>query len=144
MCFGGAAEEAVAQGRRSRGGGGAGSPDVDSAPPCRGRATAPIAKSGRPPVALLPCGSSASSASSLTLGHARPGAEKRIGAPDRRRHQDRGGDRRRAQSSSSTRVTAAGRCAGVVEGKTASATPAAFAAGSEPPTRVVLSVAKPG
>ena len=49
-----------------------------------------------------------------------------------------------AQSSSPTRVTAAGRCAGVVEGKTASATAAALAAGSEPPTRVVLPVAKAG
>ncbi len=48
------------------------------------------------------------------------------------------------QSASSTRVTAAGRCAGVVEGKTASATPAAVAAGSDPPTRVVLLVAKDG
>ena len=49
-----------------------------------------------------------------------------------------------AQSSSSTRVTAAGRCAAVVEGKTASATPAALVAGSEPPTLVVLPVAKAG
>ena len=49
-----------------------------------------------------------------------------------------------AQSSSPTSVTAAGRCAGVVEGNTASATAAALAAGSEPPTRVVLPVAKEG
>ena len=49
-----------------------------------------------------------------------------------------------AQSSSSTRVTAAGRWAGVVEGNTASATAAALEAGSEPPIRVVLLVAKEG
>jgi hypothetical protein len=41
-------------------------------------------------------------------------------------------------------VTAAGCCAGVVEGKTASATAAALAVGSEPPTLVVLPVAKEG
>ena len=35
----------------------------------------------------------------------------------------------------------AGCCSGVVEGKTASAAPAALAAGSEPPIRVVLPVA---
>jgi hypothetical protein len=41
-------------------------------------------------------------------------------------------------------VTAAGRWASFVEGKTASATPAALATGSGPPIRVVLLVAKAG
>jgi hypothetical protein len=49
-----------------------------------------------------------------------------------------------AQSSSPTTVTASGRCSGVVEGNTARATAAALAAGSEPPMRTVLFVAKLG
>ncbi len=119
----------------------AGSPESTGAA-LPGKATVPIAKRGASPVAGLPCGSSASSASSLTSGIS-SGAEKRIGART-------GGAIRTAaaiapaQSSSPTRVTASGRWSGVVEGKTASAAPAAFATGSEPPIRVVLLVAKPG
>ena len=48
------------------------------------------------------------------------------------------------QSASSTRTTASGRCSGACDGNTASATPAAFEAGSAPPTLVVLLVANPG
>ena len=107
-----------------------------------GVATLPIANAVAPPVALSPWGSSASSAS--TVGSGSPSAlEIRTGA--------RTGAAIRteaaiapAQSSSPTRVTAAGRWAAVVEGNTASATPAALVAGSEPPTLVVLPVAKAG
>ena len=122
----------------------AGSPESTrvTLPASPGRATAPTANSEAPSVSLLPCGPSAASASSLSSGIA-SGAEKRIGART-------GGAIRTeaaiapAQSSSPTRVTAVGCCAGVVEGKTARATPAALAAGSGPPIRVVLLVAKAG
>ena len=102
----------------------------------------PIANRDASPVSLLPWGSSAASAASLTSGIS-AGPESRIGAPT-------GAAVRTAaaiapaQSSSLTIVTAAGRCVGVVEGNTARAAPAASAAGSEPPIRVVLLVAKPG
>ena len=107
-----------------------------------GVATPPIAKIAAPPVCSLPCGSSASRASALTSGTpsaaeissgARTGAAIRTAAASAP-----------AQSSSPTRVTAAGCWEGSVDGNTASATPAALAAASVPPTLVVLPVAKAG
>src|ERR1700709_2629413 len=110
--------------------------------PPSGAASSPIVKAVTPPVLLSPWGSSASSA--WLVGSGRPsGLAMRTGART-------GADIKTeaaiapAQSSSATRVTAAGRWAGVVEGNTASATPAALVAGSEPPTLVVLPVAKAG
>jgi len=110
--------------------------------PPSGIARSPIAKAVAPPVALPPWGSSAASASAV--GSGRPSAlEIRSGART-------GADIKTdaaiapAQSSSPTRLTAAGCWAALVEGNTASATPAALVAGSEPPTLVVLLVAKEG
>ena len=89
-----------------------------------------------------PCGSIVARASEVAEGTP-PGPEKRIGA--------RTGSAISAaaaippcQSPSATRVTAAGESSGTVEGKVASAAPAAFAAALEPPTRVVFLVAKAG
>ena len=90
----------------------------------------------------LPPGSSAASASALTAGIP-SSPEIRIGART-------GADIRTAAAiaasglASSTRVTAAGRWASSVAGKTASAAPAALAAASPPPIRVVFLVAKAG
>ena len=107
-----------------------------------GAAAEPIAKACALSVALLPWGESVSSACSVGSGRsppeeissgARTGAAISTEAATAPCH-----------SSSSTSVTAVGRWATLAEGKTASATPAAVVAGSEPPTRVVLLVAKEG
>ena len=107
-----------------------------------GVATSPIANACAPPVAALPCGSRAARALAVGSGTP-PGAEIRTGAPTGAAISTEAAIAP-CQSSSPTRVTAAGRWAGVVEGKVASATPAALEAGSAPPTRVVFLVAKAG
>ena len=102
----------------------------------------PIVKICLPSVFAEPVGPSARSASAVTSGTssvpvsrigARMGCAARLAAaiPE-------------AQSLSSTRLTATGPFTPPLEGKTASATPAASATGSGPATRVVFLVAKTG
>ena len=140
---GAAAEELVAQGR-DRGGeaGRARRLRPASCADPSGAAAAPIAKACALSVALLPWGSSASRACAVGSGRSPP-AETSSGARTGAAISTEAAIAP-CQSSSSTSVTAVGRCATLAEGKTASATPAAVVAGSEPPTRVVLLVAKEG
>ncbi len=107
-----------------------------------GAAAPSMTKAWALPVALLPCGSSVSNAWEVGSGRSPP-LETSSGA---RTGEDISTAAATApcQSPSSTRVTAAGRCATLAEGKTASATPAAVVAASPPPTLVVLLVAKEG
>ena len=103
---------------------------------------APITNAWAPCAASEPAGSSVSSAAAVASGTSSAveiSSGARIGSAIRT-----AAAIALSQSASSTRTTASGRCFGVAEGKTASATAAAFEAGSAPPTRVVLLVANSG
>ncbi len=139
-----AAEELVAQFRdRGRDRGGLAALDSTSPSARRAPAASPIANTWAPAGGVAPLRVERARACAVGSGRSpsgrRPASAPRPVPPSAPRRRSRP-----ASPTSSTRVTAAGRCAGVVEGKTASATPAAVVAGSEPPTRVVLLVAKDG
>ena len=111
------AEEPFAQPRdRGRGRRRAAGLDPGGVASRRGAATSPIANTAAPPVLALPCGVERAQRFGAHLGHAvRAGDQDR--RPHRRRHQDRPRRSPRPGLASSTRVTAAGRCAAVGRGE---------------------------